>query len=225
MRFSLNQKNIILEWAKANGLKIDMEKHDMIKAYNDVTNDYTDIEISNSELLEASTQADDDLAFMDLKMLISKNPGKIKFKALELVRYTEIIGEREVERLASGLISIEHIYQSYYSDVSGNIIPTSFFKLPRSKYTYVLDRVKRKAYLVYLVSEVEKLVHEMEEQAKRTSQKYCELINSDDIEKQKVNDAKEAYSRFWSEVSETGSDVHELTKNIIALKNSILHNA
>lgn len=218
MRFSLNQKNIILEWAKANGLKIDMEKHDMIKAYNDVTNDYTDIEISDSELLEASTQADDDLAFMDLKMLISKNPGKIKFKALELVRYTEIIGEREVERLASGSIIIEHIYQSYYSDVSENIIPTSFFNLPRSKYTYVLDRVKRKAYLVYLVSEIEKLVHKMEEQTKRSYQKYCELVNRDDAEKQKVYDAKEAYNRFWSEVCEASSDAHDYNKNSVALK-------
>lgn len=217
MRFSLNQKNIILEWAKANGLKIDMEKHDMVKAYNDVTNDYTDIEISDSELLEASTQADDDIAFMDLKMLISKNPGKIKFKALELVRYVERIGEREVGITVSGLPIIEHIYQSYYSDVSRDI-PRSFYNLPRSKYTYVLDRAQRKVYLVYIVSEVEKLVHEIEEQNKKSYRKYCELINRDDIEKQKVDDAKEAYSRFWSEVSETGSDVHESTKNIIALK-------
>lgn len=217
MRFSLNQKNNILEWAKANGLKFDMEKHDMVKAYNDATKDYADIEISDTELLEASTQADDDVAFIDLKMLIRKNPGKIKFKALELVRYTEIIGNREVERCASGLISIEYIYQSYYSDVSENV-PSVFFKLPRDKYTYVLDRVKRRAYLVYLVSEVEQLVHEMEEQTKRSYQRYCELINRDDAEKQKVYDAKEAYSRFWSEVCEASYDAHNYHKNSVALK-------
>lgn len=220
MRFSLNQRNNILEWAKANGLKFDMEKHDMIKAYNDVTKDYTDIEISDSELLEASTQADDDLALIDLKMLISKNPGKIKFKVLELVRYEEIIGEREIDRLVSGLVMIEHIYQSYYSDVDRDI-PSAFFKLPKSKYTYVLDRVKRKAYLVYLVSEVEKLVHEMEEQTKRSYQKYCELINRNDAEKQKVYDAKEAYSLFWSEVCEASSDAHDYNKSSVALKTLI----
>lgn len=229
MKFLLNQKNNILEWAKTNGLKFDLKEHDAVKAYHSAVNDYVDVKLFEGETLEALTQEDDAISYIDLKMIIKNNPHNIKFKTVELLCYQKVVGEKvvkEINRDFSGKeckqTLIEYTYEHYYDTNDKDKSASVFLReAPKSAYTYVLDRINRKAYLVYLVSEVEKLAQKKELLSERKYQEYCKLLEKDAEEKAKVLHAQESYKKYNRDVYERQSEAHNYYVDAIQLKNML----